>query len=144
MDPLVIGILGLAGIFLLIALHVPIGVALAMAGLISFAVLQSLEVGITLFGSEPARLMANPDIGVIPLFLLMSFYSPGIPSGGLLIMTPLYVSLNLPVEGIGILIALDQIVDMFLTPANVTANLTVATMLTRSERKSREQEPSQD
>ncbi|MCZ6499368.1 MAG: cation:dicarboxylase symporter family transporter, partial [Gammaproteobacteria bacterium] len=69
---------------------------------------------------------------------LLSFYSPGIPSGGLLIMAPLYVSLNLPVEGIGILIALDQIVDMFLTPANVTANLTVVSMLTRSEREPRE------
>ena len=69
---------------------------------------------------------------------LLSFYSPGIPSGGLLIMTPLYVSLNLPVEGIGILIALDLIVDMFLTPANVTANLTVISMLTRSEREPRE------
>jgi proton glutamate symport protein len=69
---------------------------------------------------------------------LLSFYSPGIPAGGLLIMAPLYVSLNLPVEGIGILIALDQIVDMFLTPANVTANLTVVSMLTRSERKPRE------
>ena len=53
-------------------------------------------------------------------------------------MTPLYVSLNLPVEGIGILIALDQIVDMFITPANVTANLAVVSMLTRSERKPRE------
>jgi Na+/H+-dicarboxylate symporter len=52
-------------------------------------------------------------------------------------MAPLYVSLNLPVEGIGILIALDQIVDMFITPANVTANLTVAGMLTRSERERR-------
>ena len=75
MDPMVIGILGLAGIFVLIALHVPIGVALAIAGLISFAVLQSLEAGITLFGTEPARLMANPDIGVIPLFLLMGGFS---------------------------------------------------------------------
>ena len=54
---------------------------------------------------------------------------------GLLIMTPLYVSLNFPVEGIGILIALDQIVNMFLTPTNVTANLTVISILTRSERK---------
>jgi len=68
---------------------------------------------------------------------LLSFYLPGIPSGGLLIMTPLYVSLNLPVEGIGILIALDQIVDMFLTPANLTANLTVVSIQTRSERKPR-------
>ncbi len=65
---------------------------------------------------------------------LLSFYSPGIPSGGLLIMAPLYVSLNLPVEGIGILIALDLIVDMFITPANVTANITVVSILTRSDR----------
>ncbi len=66
---------------------------------------------------------------------LLSFYSPGIPSGGLFIMAPLYVSLNLPVEGIGILIALDQIIDMFLTPANVTANLAVLSMLTRADRE---------
>ena len=64
---------------------------------------------------------------------LLSFYSPGIPSGGLLVMTPLFVSLNLPVEGIGILIALDPILDMFITPTNVTANLTVTAMLTRSD-----------
>ena len=75
MDPLLVGILGLLGIFILIALHVPIGIALATAGLISFSVLQSLEVGITLFGSEPARLLSNPDIGVIPLFLLMGGFA---------------------------------------------------------------------
>jgi len=82
------------------------------------------------------------EIAVIAAAIgLLSFYSPGIPSGGLLIMTPLYVSLNLPVEGIGILIALDQIVDMIITPANVTANLTVVSMLTRSERKARGDDP---
>jgi Na+/H+-dicarboxylate symporter len=59
---------------------------------------------------------------------LFSFYSPGIPSGGLLIMAPVYESLGLPVEGIAILIAIDLIVDMFLTAANVTAN-TAATLL---------------
>ena len=68
---------------------------------------------------------------------LLSFYSPGIPSGGLLIMTPLYVSLNLPVEGIGILIAIDQIIDMFITPANVTADMAVASILSRADRKAR-------
>jgi Na+/H+-dicarboxylate symporter len=63
-----------------------------------------------------------------------SFYSPGIPSGGLLIMTPVYVSLGLPVAGIGILIAVDLFVDMFITAANVTANITAATLLSRDER----------
>jgi Na+/H+-dicarboxylate symporter len=82
------------------------------------------------------------ELGTIDLILialsvgLLSFYSPGIPSGGLLIMAPVYISLGLPVEGIGILIALDLIVDMFLTAANVTANVTVAAILTRKDRAS--------
>ncbi|MCG8412811.1 MAG: dicarboxylate/amino acid:cation symporter [Pseudomonadales bacterium] len=68
-----------------------------------------------------------PQLIVIALSIgLLSFYSPGIPSGGLLIMTPVYVSLGLPVAGIGILIAIDLVVDMFITAANVTANATLA------------------
>ena len=63
---------------------------------------------------------------------LFSFYSPAIPSGGLLIMTPVYISLGLPVQGIGILIAIDLIVDMFITAANVSANVTVAAILSRN------------
>ena len=62
---------------------------------------------------------------------LTSFYSPGIPSGGLIVMTPVYLSFGLPVEGIGLLIALDLIVDMFITAANVTADVTVATILSQ-------------
>lgn len=62
---------------------------------------------------------------------LFSFYSPAIPSGGLLIMAPVYISLGLPVQGIGILIAIDLIVDMFITAANVSANVTVAAILSR-------------
>lgn len=64
---------------------------------------------------------------------LFSFYSPGIPSGGLLIMSPVYISLGLPVQGIGILIAIDFIVDMFITASNVTANVTAASLLARNE-----------
>ncbi len=77
------------------------------------------------------------DLTIYELFIvaaaigLFSFYSPAIPSGGLLIMAPVYISLGLPVQGIGILIAIDLIVDMFITAANVTANVTVATILSR-------------
>ena len=62
---------------------------------------------------------------------LFSFYSPGIPSGGLLIMAPLYLQIGLPVTGIGILIAVDLVIDMFITMANVTANLCVVTLVHR-------------
>jgi Na+/H+-dicarboxylate symporter len=63
----------------------------------------------------------------------LSFYSPGVPSGGLFVMTPVYIALQLPVEGIGLLIALDLIPDMFITTANVTANMTVASVLGRPD-----------
>ena len=72
------------------------------------------------------------DLSAIALAIgLLSFYSPGIPSGGLLMMAPIYTSLGLPVEGIGILIAVDLIVDMFITTANVTANVTTTALLSR-------------
>ena len=67
---------------------------------------------------------------------LLSFYSPGIPSGGLMIMAPVFVSVGLPVQGLGILIALDLVIDMFITMGNVTANVAVVTILTRSDRAS--------
>ncbi len=60
----------------------------------------------------------------------LSFYSPGIPSGGLFVMAPLYQAFGLPLEGIGILIALDVVPDMFITASNVTADLAVAAVLT--------------
>lgn len=66
---------------------------------------------------------------------MLSFYSPGVPSGGLFVMTPVYVSLGLPIEGIGILIALDLVPDMFITTGNVTANIAATAVLTRSDRR---------
>ena len=75
------------------------------------------------------------DIAAIAAAIgLLSFYTPGVPSGSLLVMAPLFAAFNLPIEGIGLLIALDPIVDMFMTPTNVTANVTVAAILTRDDR----------
>jgi Na+/H+-dicarboxylate symporter len=49
-------------------------------------------------------------------------------------MAPIYMAFNLPIEGIGLLIALDLIPDMFITTANVTADMTVAVVLSRPSR----------
>ncbi|MFK7864984.1 MAG: dicarboxylate/amino acid:cation symporter [Pseudohongiellaceae bacterium] len=106
-----------------------------------------LPVAVTLFkfaspiartsGSYFIAVLYGIDLGTFQLLTiaaaigLFSFYSPGIPSGGLLIMAPVYESLGLPVEGIAILIAIDLVVDMFITAANVTAN-TAATLVLSS------------
>ncbi len=89
--------------------------------------------GIELGGAEVAAIAAA--------LTLLSFYSPGIPSGGLLILAPVYLSFGLPVEGVGILIALDMVPDMFITLSNVTANLTVATVVARTDAGTLEPEP---
>lgn len=78
------------------------------------------------------------DLNIMEQFFIalaigvLSFYSPGIPSGGLLIMSPVYLSLGLPIEGIGVLIAIDLIIDMFLTMANVTANVASAILIAKN------------
>lgn len=68
---------------------------------------------------------------IVVASVLMSFSAPGIPSGSLFFMTPLLVSVGLPPEGAGILIAVDIIPDIFKTTFNVTADLTAAVILAR-------------
>ncbi len=66
------------------------------------------------------------------LAALLSFTSPGIPGGAVIATAPaVFAALGLPAEGVGMLIALDTVPDMFRTPANVTADLAVATILAR-------------
>lgn len=61
----------------------------------------------------------------------MSFSIPGIPSGGLFIIAPFFVSVGLPIEGMGILLALDAIPDIFKTLLNVTSQMATTVLLAR-------------
>jgi len=63
--------------------------------------------------------------------LILSFSIPGIPSGGFLVQAPLYAATGLPLEGLGVLIALDAIPDMFKGVSNLTGYLTTAAALGR-------------
>lgn len=64
---------------------------------------------------------------------LLSFSVPGIPSASLFLLAPVLVDLGLPVEGVGLLIAVDVIPDMFKTLANVTSHLTAAVLVSPPE-----------
>ena len=59
----------------------------------------------------------------------MSFSVPGIPSGGIFVAAPFFATVGLPIEGIGILIALDVIPDLFKTSLNVTGQMTATSLL---------------
>jgi proton glutamate symport protein len=63
--------------------------------------------------------------------LLTSFSTPGVPHGWLLVITPLMVSMGIPAEGIGLLIAVDAVPDIFATTLNVTADMVAAAIVSR-------------
>jgi Na+/H+-dicarboxylate symporter len=64
--------------------------------------------------------------------IFTTFAVPGIPGGSILAMLPVLAAVNVPAEGVGILLAVDTIPDMFRTTANVTGSLAIATALASS------------
>lgn len=99
--------------------HAPVN----WAGLIVFTgLLYGVQIG-------PAELLT-----VVVSAALLSFAVPGIPSAGMLLSAPIFVSLGLPVEALGILIAVDAIPDMFKTVANVTGQFTSGVLVARFSR----------
>jgi len=75
-DPLLVAAIGIIGMLVLIALHIPIGVAMGMAGFVGVAVLlDDWRAAATLFGTETPSHLASSDLAVIPLFLLMGSFA---------------------------------------------------------------------
>lgn len=82
------------------------------------------------------------DAMTIATFVLtiiaVSFGTPGVPSAGSAFKSlPAYLAAGIPIEGFLILIAVDTIPDIFKTLLNVTADMSAATILSRSSRTAR-------
>jgi C4-dicarboxylate transporter, DctM subunit len=71
MEPLTIAGLGLAAMFLLILLHVPLGVAMGATGVVGFALMADWAPAFSLIASETANAFTSMDLATIPLFILM-------------------------------------------------------------------------
>jgi Na+/H+-dicarboxylate symporter len=61
----------------------------------------------------------------------LAFAAPGIPRGAFIMLTPLFLAIGLPAEGIGILIAVDALPDTFATVLNVTGDLAATAIVAR-------------
>lgn len=75
MDPVTLVLLALLAIFILLFLHVPIGIAMTAVGVISFGVYTNFRAAFSLMASEPASILGTVDISVIPLFLLLGSFA---------------------------------------------------------------------
>ncbi|MGH9329964.1 MAG: dicarboxylate/amino acid:cation symporter, partial [Vicinamibacterales bacterium] len=65
--------------------------------------------------------------------IMTSFSTPGVPHGWLLVISPLVATMGIPPQGIGLLIAVDAIPDMFATTLNVTGDMAAAAIVSRNQ-----------
>jgi proton glutamate symport protein len=85
------------------------------------ALILSRLYGVPLSGAQMVMIAA--------LAVIISFSSPGIPSASLVLIVPVLVSVGLPAEGLGILMAVDVLPDATKTVLNVTADIVAATVV---------------
>ena len=78
------------------------------------------------FDLAPAQL-----ITIAVTSVLTSFSVPGVPGGSILVMVPVLLAAGLLVSGVGILLGVDTIPDMFRTTTNVTGHMAAATIVAR-------------
>jgi Na+/H+-dicarboxylate symporter len=70
---------------------------------------------------------------VVLTALLAAIGSAGIPMAGLVMMTIVLTAVNLPLEGIGLVLAVDRILDMSRTTVNVWGDTCAAVIIAKSE-----------
>ena len=71
MEAITIALLGILIMFALIALHVPVGVSLAITGVGVFAWIVGFDEALSLIGTEFSATLSNMDYSIIPFFILL-------------------------------------------------------------------------
>lgn len=108
---------------------VPLGTAISLSGSAMYACMAVLFIA-QIYG---VALPLSTQILVIVMSVLTSFGLAGIPSAILIATVVILQTVGLPVEGLGLILAVDRILDMFRTAANVCGNTTCAVLLAKSE-----------
>jgi tripartite ATP-independent transporter DctM subunit len=75
MDPLILGFLGLAAIFVLVVLGMRIAFATALVGFVGLSVIKNMGVAASVVGFLPHGIVAHYSLSVIPLFIIMGYYA---------------------------------------------------------------------
>lgn len=82
------------------------------------------------FGIE---LSLAAQVSVVLMSILAGVGTAGVPGGSLPMVGALLVSVGVPLEGLGIILGLDRLLDMCRTTLNVTGDIVAAAYIARSE-----------
>ncbi len=72
---------------------------------------------------------------VIMMSVLASIGTAGVPGVGLIMLSMVFTQVGLPVEGIGLILGVDRLLDMIRTAVNVSGDATVSVIVAKSEKK---------
>jgi TRAP-type mannitol/chloroaromatic compound transport system permease large subunit len=70
-SPEIIGLIGVVVMIVLLALRMPIGIAMLLVGIVGFATLSGVGPALSVLGTYPYSYSAVYELAVIPLFVLM-------------------------------------------------------------------------
>ena len=73
-------------------------------------------------------------VTVVGMSILASIGTAGVPGVGLIMLAMVFNQVGLPVEGIGLILGVDRILDMVRTAVNITGDAAVTCIVARSEK----------
>lgn len=111
------------------AFTVPLGATINMDGTaimqgvatVFIANVYGIDLGITQY------------ITIIGMSILASIGTAGVPGVGLIMLAMVFNQVGLPVEGIGLILGVDRLLDMIRTAVNITGDATVTCIVARGE-----------
>lgn len=107
----------------------PLGATMNMNGTALFEGVTVLFLA-QVFG---VHLSLGVQIIVVLMSVLTAIGSAGVPSGSIPLLVIVLAMVNVPVEGIAIILGADRLLDMCRTVLNVTGDITCAAYISRSE-----------
>lgn len=79
-------------------------------------------------------LSSTQYLTIILMATMASIGTAAVPSVGLVTLTMVLTQVNLPTEAIAMLLGVDRVLDMMRTAVNITGDVTVATIVSKSEK----------
>jgi proton glutamate symport protein len=107
----------------------PLGATINMDGTALYECVAAIFIA-QVYGVE---LTVVQQVIIVVTALLASIGAAGIPMAGLVMITIVLTAVNLPLEGVGLIIAVDLILDMMRTTVNVWSDSCAAVTIARSE-----------
>ncbi len=108
---------------------IPLGATVNMDGTCIFLTISGLFLARAYGVAVPVSTMVSLAITII----LLSFGAPGVPGSALVCLGVVLANLGVPIEAIGLVMAINPFLDMFGTMSNTTGDVATSLIVARSE-----------